>query len=267
MSSRARHGLRLGSATYVTAVLLAVAGCAAVAPAPDRAPPRDWQLGEPIQALAEREDRFRSLRSLARVSYSGPDGRGAVQEAILVQRPDQLRLETITYLGSVLIVTVNDREIAGYHPRDGVFLRGEGSKENLARYTQIPLELHEITRLLLGLPPVDLGGRWEQHGHVVVLPRATGKDVVTFGAQRAAPTLWQRFDGSGAVAMGAEFADYIETPAGPFPSTIVFTTEAPKRRLEIRYEQPEINPALPESLFSQQKPPNVKELPIEALGG
>lgn len=218
--------------------------------------------------ISQRQEQFRSIRGLARVNYSGPDGKRGFQEAILVQRPDQMRLETLTYLGAVLIVTVNDKEIAGYHPRDGVFLRGERSKDNLARYTQIPLELHEITRLLLGLAPVEAGGPWEQEGNAVLFPRRDGgKDVVTFASHLPVPTQWQRFNGAGEIEMGAEFTDYIETPSGLFPAKIVFEAPTPKTRLEIRYEEPELNASLPSNLFSQQKPANVKELPIEALGG
>ena len=106
-------------------------------------------------AWQEYREQLRSLRSLARVDYAGPDGKGNVQEAVLVQRPDRLRLETLTFLGAVLIVTVDNNEIVGYHPREGIFVRGERTKENLLRYTQIPLELSEITSLLMGLAPVD----------------------------------------------------------------------------------------------------------------
>jgi hypothetical protein len=179
-----------------------------------------------------------------------------------------MRLETLTYLGAVLIVTVNDKEITGYHPRDGVFLRGDRSKENLARYTQIPLELDEITRLLLGLPPVEVGGQWEQIGHTLVFPRnGGGRDVVTFASHLPVPTQWQRFSAGGEIEMSAEFGDSIETPTGFFPSKILFEAQTPKRHLEIRYQEPELNASIAPELFSQQKPANVKELPIEALGG
>jgi hypothetical protein len=45
--------------------------------------------------------------------------------------------------------------------------------------------------------------------------------------------------------------------------------EAPlqKRKLEIRYQEPEFNAALSPELFTQQKPPHAQELPMEALGG
>jgi len=247
--------------------LLGAVACATVKPpAPEDTTPKVWQSGELLNALLQRQEQFRSLRALARVSYSGPDGRNGFQEAVLVERPDRLRLETITYLGAVLIVTVNDKEIAGYHTREGVFLRGERSKENLARYTQIPLELDEITKLLLGLPPVD-GTASEQNGNGLAFSRQRGgRDVVTFASHLPAPTRWERLTSGGKVEMTAEFADYAQTASGFFPLKIVFETQSPKRRLEIRYQEPELNAALPANLFSQQTPAHVKELPIEALG-
>jgi hypothetical protein len=252
---------------FLAVIFLGAIGCATVVPpAPQDTTPKVWQPGELAKAITERQEQFRSLRALARVSYSGPNGKNGFQEAILVERPDRLRLETITYLGAVLIVTVNDKEIAGYHPREGVFVRGDRSRENLARYTQIPLELDEITKLLLGLPPVD-GAVSAQDGNTVEFsPKRGGKDVVTFASHLAAPTQWQRLSPSGKVEMSAEFADYSETATGFFPLKVVFETQTPKRRLEIRYQEPELNASLPANLFSQQKPANVKELPIEALG-
>jgi hypothetical protein len=65
-------------------------------------------------------------------------------------------------LGAILIVTANNQEIIGYHPREGVLVRGRSSKENLLRLTQIPLELEEVTALLLGLPPVEPSASWRE---------------------------------------------------------------------------------------------------------
>ena len=53
---------------------------------------------------ANATEQFRSLRALAQVDYAGPEGKHGFQEAVLVQRPDRLRLETLTFLGAILIV-------------------------------------------------------------------------------------------------------------------------------------------------------------------
>jgi hypothetical protein len=168
-----------------------------------------------------------------------------------------------------MIVTVNDNEILGYLPREDAFLRGQPSKENLRRLTKIPLllEVQEITALLLGLPPVNTGATPQQDGNSLSFPAADGgEDIVAFETNDAVPTRWERRNG-GEAEITVKFSDYAETSAGLFASKISIESATPKRRLEIRYQEPELNATLPAEIFSQQKPANVKELPIEALGG
>jgi hypothetical protein len=256
--------------SFFAAACIMIAGCAAVTPpAPEpQAPPKQWEVGELLKSLSERNQQFRSLRTLARLDYAGPDGKGNVQEAVLVQRPDRLRLETLTFLGAVLIVTVNDQEIIGHHPREGIFVRGPRTKENLLRYTQIPLELSEITALLLGLPPVDTGAAPRQEGPTLVFSaKGRKQDAVTFESQLPVPTKWERFNDAGAMELSARFLDYISTPAGSFPSKIQIEAQLQKRKLEIRYQQPEINASLPPEIFTQDKPAHAQELQLETLGG
>jgi hypothetical protein len=187
---------------------------------------------------------------------------------VIVQRPDRLRLETVTLLGVAAVVTVNDKEIIGYHVREGIMVRGKTTKPNLLRYTQIPLELEEITTVLLGLPAVDSSAQWQQEGNALVFsPKGQKSDVIAFESQQPVPTLWERFNSAGAVEIKVAFADYVSTPAGLFPSKIIMEAPLQKRKLELRYQEPEINVALSPDLFTQQKPGHVQELPIEALGG
>jgi outer membrane lipoprotein-sorting protein len=245
-----------------------LAGCATttIQPIPTEAPTGPWEAGQLRDALAQRREKFQSLRALANVDYSGPDGKNGFQEAVLIQRPDRLRLETLSMLGAILVVTVNNKEIIGYHPREGVYVRGQASKANLQKYTQIPLELDEMTALLLGLPPADTKTPSELNGNSLIFSSSKRKDVVSFESKEAVPTKWQRMDGSGRVELSASFADYIQTPAGLFPSKILMESPQQKKRLEIRYREPELNVSIANDLFSQQKPVNVKEYPIEALG-
>ena len=253
-----------------TALCLVIASCATVVP-PTPEPQvsgKRWEAGELIQSLAQRRAQFRSLRSLARLDYAGPDGKGNVQEAVVVQRPDRLRLETLTFLGAVLIVTVDDKEIIGYHPREGIFVRGRPSTANLLRYTQIPLRIEDITALLLGLPPLDPNQPSRQEDNALVFFSEGRKhDALTFDAPTPVPTKWERFNDTGAVEMSARFLDYINTAAGQFPSRIQIEAQSQRRKLEVRYQEPEFNVSLGPELFTQQKPAHAQELPLEALGG
>ena len=267
---RGRPARVRGPAVLLAAALFAQAGCSTVSPPPSApaVPVKSWEAAQIIDALSQRLGQVRSMRALARVDYSGPDGKRTFQEAVHVQRPNRLRLETLSMLGAILIVTVNDKEIVGYHPREGLFLRGERTKRNLFRYTQIPLELEEITMLLVGLPPVDEKLAWRQEGSGLVFS-ANGrkKDLVAFESEQAVPTRWERFDDAGGVALSARFSDYKTTPHGLFPLRVFIEAPRQGRKLDIRFEEPELNAALPAELFFQLKPAHAQELPIESLGG
>lgn len=266
-----RAGPAYPSAANLLLAILAfiAAGCSTTAkpPAPPQLAAPQWESAKLIESIGQRRQQFRSLRALARVNYAGPEGKHGFEEAVLVQRPDRLRLETLTLLGAILIVTANGQEIIGYHPREGVMVRGRSSKENLLRYTQIPLELDEITALLLGLPPVEPSAPWRQDGNSLIFSlNGRIKDSLAFESQLPVPTRWQRFNGAGALELTARFSEYMTTPAGLFPSKIDVDAPLQGRKLEIRFQDPEFNATIPAESFSQQKLPHVQEFPIDIIG-
>lgn len=250
-------------------IVIALAGCATVQPAPAPKPPvPEWEPASLIESLKQRNDRVLTLRALAQVDYAGPEGRHGFQEAVIVQRPDRLRLDTLTFLGAILIFTATDQEVIGYHPREGVYVRGRPTKENLRRYTQIPLELEEITKLLTGLPPVDPAASWQQNGNTLSSSsNGRARDVLTFASHEPVPTKWERFNDEGNLELSAQFQDYTATVAGLFPLHLALEAPAQKRKLHIRYKEPELNADIPPEQFTQQIPGHVKEVPIEAVGG
>lgn len=254
---------------FLATFSLGLIGCTTVTRPPSipQLPAPQWESSKLIESMAQRREQFRSVRALAKVNYAGPEGKQGFEEAVLVQRPDGLRLETLTFLGAILIVTANDKEIIGYHPREGVLVRGQSSKANLLRYTKLPLELHEITALLMGMPPVEVSAPWRQEGNSLVFsPNGRKRDTVAFESQLLVPTLWERLNGNGVVELTARFDDYITTPAGLFPSRINVEAPLQGKKLEIRFQEPELNASIPAESFSQQKPANVQEVPIEMVG-
>jgi hypothetical protein len=233
----------------------------------DSLPPVSREPGALLQALTQRAQRFRSLRSLANVHYAGSEGRTNFQEAVFVRRPEDLRLETLSRLGAVLIVTANGEEVAGYHPQERLFFRGPSIKENVRRYVRIPLELSEITALLMGLPPLDGAGAWVEEGESLLRDLEGGlRETITFHPS-GVPVRWERSEAGGEILLSARFYHFTQTPAGTFPSAIALRAHREGKTLEIRYEEPEVNVALPADLFVQDKPQDVRELPIGSLGG
>ena len=220
-----------------------------------------------IDALRSRSDQLKSLKAVARVNYSSGNNRQSFQEAVLVARPDRLRLETLSILGSVFIVTSNGQEITAYDPRGGTYVHGQGSRAALAKFTQIPLEVGEITDVLMGIPPVPPTASSQQQGNSLIFASAPETtDRVSFESDQPVPTRWERMSSQGQVEVAAAFSDYIQTSAGLFPTMITIDLPRNGRHVEIRYDQPELNGTISNDVFVQPKPANVKEYPIEALG-
>ncbi len=250
---------------------LTLGSCALVGPfisLPDAVPPQSPATQELVRGLLKKADQVLSLRSLSSINYQYKDERGGFRVALLVDRPDRLRLETLSPLGAILVLTANGDEVVGFLPRKRILYRGVSSKRNLIRFTQIPLELAELTSLLLGLPPVKGGGAWQGGGHAIerALPNG-GSERIDFDPASGVPIGWDRLDSDGYSELSAVFSDFVSTSAGPFPLKISLESSTEDKTWQIRYREPEINVEIPVPLFVQQRPRQVREISLESFGG
>ncbi len=255
--------MALWSATLCAVLLLAGCTVRQTVPEPVSAPnPRLPVL------IAERNDVFRSLRSLARISYRASGGRGAFDAAVLVRRPHRLRLEAFSIVGAALILTVDDGAVTGFLPSEGKFYRAGTSRQNLFRATQMLLDLDELAALMMGLPPVDATAAWDIGARALKRARPDGStDILTFDSDATAPIRWKRLGPSGKPWYIATFEDFSDTPFGRFPRQITLETPPLQRSYRIRYDDPEINVTLPESHFAQDLPEGAVRVPLPSPTG
>jgi outer membrane lipoprotein-sorting protein len=248
-------------------LVAALAACSTTKPppiVPETLPDERRPIDDLLQTLARRDKELTSLRSLASVYYNGPDARQSFQEVVVVKRPDRLRLETLYPLGVLMIVTASPEDLTVYHTREGVFYHGKS--DNLWRFTRIPLNVAETASLLMGLPP-GTKGQWRHEGPTIVRDAGGGwKETVAFQQGEPLPIRWQLLNPSGGVELVAEFGDYTQTAAGPFPIRIALENPTQKRRIEVTYKDPEVNADLPPTLFVQKKPDNAREVALDSTG-
>jgi len=140
-------------ATFIVSLL---AGCAAhrtvaLHPAPAFLP----SAAELEAALAARRAGVRSLRALAHLRYRGPEGADTSREAIVVARPDRLRVEVLSVFGSLFVLTADDGALTAYARQEGTVYRGQASPENLWRYARLWLPVNDLVDIVLSLGSQD----------------------------------------------------------------------------------------------------------------
>jgi outer membrane lipoprotein-sorting protein len=247
----------------VLAALLAVAGCAGVAPPPP-APAVGWGgPGELIARLAADEAAITTVRGLAAVRFAGPGGSGSASQVIVVALPDHARLETLTPLGTAaLLLTVRGERLAVYAPLRDEYGTGRATRDALERLTSIPLPPGPLLRLLAGLPPLPLH---PGDPRLQVEAELGGVRIESVDG-----SYWQRLwtDQGGGVIVRGElgesrglllrfyFGERRQVGALAFPFQMEVEGAAAGTRVALHYETVKLNEAIPAELFELPPPPN-----------
>lgn len=110
-----------------------------------------------IEKVQDREDILYSARANAVMEYFGNDGRVRVRQALLVRRPGNFRLETLSPMDSTLAVVVtNDEALTFYDLADEKAYVGEPTAQNLARLIPLWLSPSQIVQVMLGSVPFNV---------------------------------------------------------------------------------------------------------------
>src|SRR5206468_1408894 len=125
---------------------LLVVGCAPRAPRL-----RPTTAAELLDGLAARRAAVTSLRSRARLR-SGLSGVW-IREALLVRRPDAIRVDVLSPFGLALAVGVRGDLLWAYPAARGTRYEGPATPTNMVRLLGAPVAVADIVDVLLGVPP------------------------------------------------------------------------------------------------------------------
>jgi hypothetical protein len=242
-------------------VACGIAGCAtqrATPPATSRA------INAEVAALADRDRILQSLETPAIMEYSGPGGHLKAREQLTVRRPASLRVEALSPLGVALIVAADANEVAIFDPSKNIITRGAPTAATLSRVAQIPLAPEQAARLLLALPPDALAAACvhtaADHGMpVLACTRADGTvdEIALLDGNLA---LVRETDPAGAIVYEVRYSDYRDIGAVQFPHTIEARFPATATTIKLRYENPGVDGAIPDSAFILTPGPQTREL-------
>jgi len=248
--------------------LVATAACVKRAPPPDLA-------ADPAALLAQVEGtqaRVERVRGQARVKLESRAGNGTVTQFVDAERPDRLRLETLDFFGNPAAVLVADGgRFALLDLREGVFLRGAATPENLARLLPLAMPAPELVELLCGAAPLVAGRPVSvEAGDGVARLTLEGQDrlqVLDVGAgaavhasrvlaRPALPAPQDRYD--------VAFDRFEERAGRPFPARVRLRAPGAGVRVELSWKEIEVNGVLPEGTFGIVPPPGARIVDLDA---
>lgn len=270
-------GLRASSAVFILVLLVSLCSCTAQRFTP---PARPQPVGLPSaqQLLANfdtRRQTLTSLRGLARVVYADPQDKGTAKQAVAASAPDRFRLELFSPIGIASLSTCDGHVLAAYFPQEKTIYRGAAIPLNVARFTRVMLSPREVASVLLGLPvlpqyeearPVTLDA--DRGWYRLVLALAEGNTQVWwFDPRTLLLTRWEVRGDNDTVVARMNLADYRAVNDQYFPFEIVLSDTSSRQEVSIYYEQVEVNPPLPDTLFTLAPINGVqeKEIDVDAL--
>lgn len=244
-------------------LLLAACAVRPVAPPPGAPPATAAML---LDRLADSAMAFASLEGVAKVRIDTEARTQSVTEVLFAEKPDRLRLETLSPFGQPLLVMATDgRQIDVLIPGEGKLYSDEVSLERLQRLTRLPLQLTDLVHLLLYQVPV-IG-----HERQSVAPAADGETLLTlYAAEGRRQEL--RFDRRLRLVAAAYYRDdelllkvdydRFTGESRPFPMTASLAMPAANTAATVAFSEVRTNVAIPAERFRLTPPRGVEILPF-----
>jgi hypothetical protein len=216
---------------------------------------------ELLGSLAARRAAVQSIRARVRVR-AGIAGMW-VREALLVRRPNAIRMDVLSPFGLALAVGTDGALLWAYPAGEGTRYEGPATPENLARFLGAPVRIEDLVDVLLGLPPARVAVappvlRVANGAYELTVPLADGATTVRFAGDTL-QVLGADETRQGRSTLRVAFSDYREDG---FPHAVEVSSAEHDAHASLVYDAVEVNPTLDGTLFAA--PPARRVLPLTA---
>lgn len=135
----------------IAAFGLVLSGCAGRLP-----PPLPGMPPEAAMAAASSFPDIQAVTATSRIEIIHQGSRYPLKAALMVKRPDFLRVESIPVMGPPdFYLSVGGGELRVFLPQENAFYTGQASAWNISRFLPVSLPASDMVALLLGTPPKD----------------------------------------------------------------------------------------------------------------
>ncbi len=280
--------LRAPSLTLAVVALAAasMAACASIAPRPPEAPAADdaaWLWPRLAAALA---DGPRQAVLEGRASQYGDAGALKGKIELLVDRDRGFRMTGLSPTDDVISVAASSEEAFVAFTRGGDLCHvGRPCPSNVARFASVGLAPRELAAVLLGRPPLLVGGaavepgdamRWDGEARAWVFERAVGDETQSLWLAPSKPRIVRaRLRRGGRTVVDVRYGDFVATAAGDVPRRLTLALARGDTDLRIDISHLDAQPGLSAEAFSppcplgmvQDELPCLEPLPAPAPDG
>jgi len=216
-----------------------------------------------MAGLAARRSAVTSLRARARL-HAGLSG-AWTRQALVVRRPDSVRVDVLSPFGLVLALGVRDSFLWAYPAGEATRYEGPATRANVTRFLGAPLAVGDLVDILLGVPPARTAARAP-----TLETTRDGEYRLTLAADHRVQTIWFAGDTltvrraeeveDGVVVLRIGFDDYQDG----FPHRLEVGAPASGAAARLAYDQVEPNAAVDMALFAP--PAANRVLSLDAIG-
>ena len=220
---------------------------------------------ELLARMEERSSSIQGARARAVMEYFGREGRVRVRQVLLVQKPHNLRLETLSPFDTTLSVVVsNFRELMLYDLNADQAWAGASTADNLAELIPLRFSPADIVSVLLGNAPMarmrEERGIWKigwdgrRGAWRMFVPGQDGTQLEIFVRHGSWVVAGAReLSRRGDVNWEVRTADFVEVQAGDFvtevPTRVRFLMNEERLDVSLTVSEYELNPELDPALF------------------
>jgi hypothetical protein len=195
-----------------------------------------------LRALAATTAGAPAVTATAKIEINNHGERYPLKVAVMMKRPDLLRVESIPLMGPPdFYLSVAGGELRVFLPGKGAFYAGRATPLNISRFLSVSLPAADMVSLLMGVPPEgaeemqSLGGEREDGLYRIDQYRSGWRmRSLWIDPEGGRLIRFRKFTEKGTVIYTADFADHVRIGEGFLPQQVTIRGEE-MAVLTIRY--------------------------------
>jgi len=219
--------------------------------------------------LEQRRASLHSLRTLARLRYQDSQESSSSRQALIIERPNHVRVEVLSLLGTVFLLTVNGPSLAAYIPDEKTVYRGAASPENLWRYTRLWMPIDDLVDLLLATPHFPPGGkqtvRLTEDGQQELIQTIPDGEISVRFSDTLLPASYERRRSDGTPLWQVHYEDYERIDHSDVARKIVVEVPRFSRTIQLTLSESEPNAVLDSQWFMLQTPAGNRTVDLDTV--